>query len=153
MNTDAEAAAAHTYASVEGVSTDGLESIDSLRYMLEELLHQLEFLQKSQQQLQDAINEKYDEEFSVAMFENEEIIAAKRARACRIHELLLTRDASYRAEPFIAEAGAALLDSHSTATVADAAALEDSSGVGVESEHSNSSISNSTLSDRVGLYV
>ena len=145
-----------------------MESTDSLRYILEELLHQIEFLEKSQKQLQNAIDEKYDEEFSVAIFENEVIIAAKRARAFRVHELLTLRDASYRAEPYIAEAGAALAlapvvqNVDVAVAVAEAAVLVDSGRGGIDSNNissdrteggSSNSISDSTLSDRAGLYL
>jgi hypothetical protein len=70
-----------------------------IRSFIDECLHQITFLQKSQESLKEALIEcPDDEDFLLAVSENDDVIQFKRVRIVRLQESLLRVDAAYREE-------------------------------------------------------
>ena len=83
------------------------ESNENLRYILEEELHKIEHLERSNFELADAFKLVEDEDFKTAIEENNITLNKKRELVIQIHELLLKKDKSYRNEPYLERAGLA----------------------------------------------
>lgn len=70
-----------------------------IRSLIDECLHQITFLQKSQVSLNEALIEcPDDEDFSLAVSENNVVIQSKQAKIIRLRESLFRVDAAYREE-------------------------------------------------------
>ncbi len=70
-----------------------------LRATIEELSRQVQHLEQSQIELQDALKETPDDEdFLLALQENEEVIRTKKDRIVELHEQLYTLDIAFRQE-------------------------------------------------------
>jgi hypothetical protein len=70
-----------------------------IRSLIDETIHQILFLEQSQQHLTDALLDvPDDEDFLLAFEENKEVILEKKKRVKRLEESLYQADAAYREE-------------------------------------------------------
>lgn len=70
-----------------------------IRLLIEECQHQVIFLQKSQESLQEALQEyPNDADFVDALAENSDIIKQKHTKIRKLQDCLIRTDAAYRAE-------------------------------------------------------
>mmetsp|Transcript_32451 Transcript_32451/g.30938 ORF Transcript_32451/g.30938 Transcript_32451/m.30938 type:complete len:191 (-) Transcript_32451:212-784(-) len=70
-----------------------------IRSLLDECLHQITFLQKSQESLKEALIEcPDDEDFLLAVSENNDVIQSKGVKIAGLQKTLLRVDAAYREE-------------------------------------------------------
>jgi len=117
--------------------SDDDQRLNVLREELEEELHKIDHLERSQNELRIAIEEKQDRDFLQAIRENNGIINAKRRRVAELHEVLLRRDPAYRAEPYLAAAPLA-------APIVSATASEDDAVVASVQPLSTSTVQSTT---------
>jgi hypothetical protein len=81
-----------------------------LRATIDELSSQVQHLEHSQVELQDALEETPDDEdFLLALRENEEVIRMKKDRIAELHEQLYTLDIAFRQEKASEQRGLVLV--------------------------------------------
>ena len=75
-------------------------NLHTLRSLIEENLHQLEHLTRSQHEISEYLSsEPNDADFAAALSENEISIARKKVRILSAHDTLMESDLNYRNEP------------------------------------------------------
>jgi hypothetical protein len=74
--------------------------LHTLRSLIEENLHQLEHLIRSQHEIREyLLIDPGDADFSAALSENEVAMSLKKGRILNAHDVLLENDPNYRNEP------------------------------------------------------
>lgn len=103
--------------------SDDDENLNILREELEEELHKIDHLERSQNELKIALQAcPQDKDFLLAVRENEGILSSKRRRVAELHEVLMRRDAAYRTEPYLAASAlAAPIEEREPSIVVDVA--------------------------------